>query len=448
MVHNAYNPQDNSNLDIDLQNVITYLPVPSAENNSVAFFMDNTVMSFAYMTIYTLIGDGFEVIIPKDKPAEDLIKKYNRNININGDTIEDYVVDVWIDNLIYGCSLWRVAEGLTGWDEKPLDGPDLQRLPPETIEIIRERSNGWRLFLQHVPAGTSYKTKNQFLRGEPMGGYAMSNEISIMDHPKLVIYTSFFKKAPMDTVLAFVVLKFWILTFIRKFAEKMWAPYMFGFVGDPKSNYYPDTEEEMDEALEFMAKTLVKVKNFSAAAFAGDSRVQVENLNSNGGTFLEFMGAMDRQIMFGLFSSIAARDSNGVYKANEIADETTVSFMKGIRRKIESELKRFYITNMVTHLEEEDIKFVWPELRTSSVQNIATSIEKLATFGIFKDANERRRAAAQIFPFLLDESLSEEMLIKLDKEFVDLNKPSQPKDEANNSGETKGSKSSNTSQRK
>ena len=424
-------------LDIDVKKVLGLLPKPTAANNEVCFWMDNTAVSFAYMTIFTILGDGFQVKVPTNIEAEKKIVAFNKRINVNGDTIDDFIVDTWLDGLVHGFFLYRIANDVKGLDGEKKVGPDIQRIPPETIRVERDNVNGWRKFIQTAPLHQTFDTPTKFLNDTYMKNTPKDmghNPITIPDDQRVVIYASLFRKPPMNTVLPFIVLKFWILAFMRKYAEKMWAPYTFGFVGDPKSNVYPSNPEDMDDALNTMSAALVKLKNFSVAAFPGDQRVEIKELGNKGSTYIDYLNVMNREIMFGLFSSIAARESSGVYKANQIADESTVRFMMGIRKKMENVLKRFYVMNLTPDIKEEDIVFVWPELRTSGIDNIANSIEKLATYGIFKDANERRRAAAQIFPFLAETDLTAEEISKMDKEFVEMNKPSQPQSEAIKNG--------------
>jgi len=427
-------------LDIDIKNILRILPEPSADNNETAFWMDSTSPSYAYMTIYTILGDGFRVKVPKNAIEQKKIIDFNKRINVNGDTIEDFVIDTWLDAVVHKSFSWRVANGIRGIDGEIKVGPDIQRMDPSTLQTEYDDVSGWRRFIQNIQVKKAYDTPNQFLRDEfpNVKTSTTASQIVIPDDQRLIIHCDMFKRAPMDAALPFIVMKYWILTFMRKYGEKMWAPYFLAFVGDPKTNIYPNSEQEMDEALDAVTETLVKLKNFSAGAFPGDTRMEIKEVSGKGQTYIDFVDMCNREIMFALNSSIAARESVGVYKSNQLADEGNVRFMKGIRKKYENILKRFYVMNITTGISEEDIVFMWPEMRSSGINDIANAIEKLSTYGIFKDANERRRAASQIFPFLMETDITKEEMAKMDKQFMDLNKPSQPKEEGGALGKTKG----------
>ena len=268
----------------------------------------------------------------------------------------------------------------------------------------------------------------------------MNDEIIIPDDPKLVMYCSLFDRPPMDTVLPFINLKYWILTFMGKYAEKMWSNIFLAFKGDPKTNYYPMSKEEMDDALNALTQTLLKIKNFSAGAFPGDTRVEMLSPEGNGDMYLNFYDKMNEEIMFGLFSSIASRKSAGVYKGNDLADEGHVRFMLSIRKNITDMFKTFYVTNLVD-MPKENIHFILPELRATSIENVIKTLEVTGTLGVFKDAREKRRVVSQIIPWISDFVLTEKENEKLDKEFMEFNKPTQPKEGAI------GGKSNNTNNR-
>lgn len=413
-------------LDKDLSKLLKVLPQRNTSNCMTAFWLDGTCQSFAYIVMYTILGKGFRIKCD-DKEQEKKINVWNKCINVNGDTVEDYCIDVWIDNLVHHFSLHRISPYTTGFDDEIVEGPDLQRIPPHTITIERDVVNGWRKFVQTVHGTKTWNTPEQFLKGNSkLKSFEPRGSTVIPDHQKLVIFNSFFRKAPMENALAFIVLKYWILAFMRKYSEKMWAPLMTAYVGDEK--YYPNGPQEMIKALRDTAQRLMQVKNFSASAFPGNTRVDVHELRSNGEIYLKFFEKMDQQIMFSLFSSIATRESSGVYKGNALADESTVRFMEGIRDKLEQGLKRFYSLNLLDGYDTEKIHFIWPELRTSSAENLVKVLDVAVKAGIFKDARERRRAFSQLMPFLGEYDLTDAENTVLQKEMVTMLAPSQ-KDE-------------------
>jgi hypothetical protein len=302
---------------------------------------------------------------------------------------------------------------------------DMQRLDPATIDKKRDTASGWRYFVQHVSNFNTYKTPEEFLKDETTQmTFRATTDIRVADDPRLVIYNSFFLKPPMDAVVPFVTIKYWIFAFIRKFSEKMWAPPTIVTVGNDLG--YPNGPVEMNAALTSALNSAAQLKNFSTAAFPGNTKVEIHELQNKGEAYLAFVDKMDQHIMYGLFSSIATRESTGVYKGNATADEGTVRFMEGIRDKIENTLKRFYITNIATEATEEDIHFTWPELRSSSIDNIIRALEVAVTSGVFRNSQERRRAFAQVFTHLSDVDLTAEEDKSLQDEMVTMKAPSQP----------------------
>jgi len=418
-------PTNALNLDVDLKNLLDRLPQRTPENREVAFWMDTVAQSFAYITINTIMGKGFKVA-SENIVGQNKIRAFNQKINVNGQTIEDYITDFWLDNIIHGRSVWRISKNSKGLDGVKMD-VDLQRVPPETLRIVRDQINGWRAFVQTTIPYRTFKSPEDFLKGvvDTMPTRNSMNTIVIPDDPRIVVYGSLFKKPPMDGVLPFITIKYWIVGFIRKFAEKMWAPLVTAHVGSQWN--YPPSEPKMAEALTATLSILQKLKNFSSAAFPGNTELKVHDLKGNGQTYIDFMDKMDSQIMFGLYSSIAVRESSGVYKSNDLADESNVRFMEGVRDKIERMLKRFYVTNIVPDMEEDDILITWPELRSTGVENLVKLLDIAVRSGIFVDARERRKAFASVLTFLGEVDLTDADVAKLDAEAIKMLAPSEPK---------------------
>jgi len=412
-------------VSLEIRRILNLLVEPSAENNEAAFLLDNVANSYDQLLKNTIIGEGPRITVPTNMSAEKAIKHWNKRINLNGDTVVDFMGDFLTDNSVYNRSYWRIATNLRGIDNEVIDNVDLQRMDPKSINEEWDNRNGWRKFIQKVENAPTYKTPGQFIKGVAGSYIDYGNyEIVIPDDQHLILHGSLYTRPPMDVVLPFIILKYWILTFMKKYADKSWSGILLGFVGDPKTSYYPRDPMLMQDSIDKTSVALNALRNFGVATFPGDTRVEQLNPPEQGKVLAEWFDKMNREIMFGLSSSIAARESSGVYKGNQIADESSVRFMKGIRTKLENLLKRFYVMNIVPDVDEGDIIFTWSELRTSSVENIADAFEKSVRYGVFKGANERRKAMAQIFSFLMDDTIDEATAARLDKEFMELNKPS------------------------
>jgi hypothetical protein len=424
LVDDPTTAEEHPDLDPDLVKILNGTIEGNSYNNEVCFFLDEMVQSFAKLTISNIKGKGFRVQVPNNKEAEKRITNFNRHINNLNERIDDWMDDVWFDNLMYGFSLYRVGKMQPGPDDELTNSLEILRIPPSTIEIKRDPINGWRKFIQSPTAYMRYNTYKDFLGSLYPNKFEPLVKINIPDDPRTCIFVSFFKRAPMNAVNKYVVLKNWIVWFIRKFAEKTWAPMRIAFVGDPKTPQYPANEDDMEDQLTQTNAILKRLVNFSSASFPGHTRIETSEPKNTGEIYLKYMSAMNESIMYGLYASMSLRDSPGVYKGAQSADEGLIHFMENVRDNMESALKRFYIYNITPELTEDDIVVTWSELRTSNISEIANAFKIGAENIIFKDAKERRRAMASIFPILLDDCTPEEIK-EMDELFEQIKSPSQ-----------------------
>ena len=404
--------------DPDLKKIIKTGVEDTHFNNEACFFLDSVAQSYAYIVAYTIIGNGLKITVPGNTEAENKIRDFNNHINLHSDTIDDYIIDKVIDNFIYGYDLWRVQNegGII----------DLQRISPKTIEIKHDPVHGWRKFVQKQSGRASFKTYEAFLKEIIQLRKTDAAYINIPDDPHVCIYSSFFRKAPMASVNHLIVYKRWILMFLRKYAERMWAPARVGYVGDPKTNFMPTGPEEMQESLQLLSESMLQLKNFSNVAIPGNYRIETEDIKNNGEVYLAYIDMLNEEIMFGLFGSMGIRRTTTSWKSNNIVDEAVIHVMYGIRREIEFALLRLYTNNLVPDLKAEDMVFHWSPLRSSTVKEYTEAIEALSKIGAFKDSKEIRRASSIVFPFLAETELTDEESAKLWKYLVLMNAPSQP----------------------
>lgn len=417
------NPLEYQDLDNDLLKIIQASIEDNAYNNQACFWIDSLCQSFAYIIIYTIIGDKIFVDVKDNDEAGEKIRKWNNKTNILGDTVEDIIIDAFIDNINHAQSMWRIAKKIPQFEEQLVD---VQRIPMESLEEIRDPIYGWRKWKQIQDAQTSYKTYKDFLKENVMKLRDVPNEVIIPDHPGVIMRFSFFRRPPMASVSHFIVYKRWIYWFLRKYAEKMWAPTRMAFVGDPRTNFYPSNPFQMKAELTTVNNILVKLRNFSTATFPGHTRVETSDPGSHGDIYLKYIDKLNEEIMFGLYGSMGVRSATQTFKANNTADQSVVNVMRGIRREIEIGLSNFYVTNIVPEADKDDIVFTWPTLRTVNAVEISKAIEVLSTFGVFKDARERRKIASLIFSELAIEKITDEEAKRLDAEKILLTAPSQP----------------------
>jgi len=411
-------------IDKDLVKLDKILPngnIPNVEE----CFKDGMVQSYCHMTSYSIFGSGPEITVP-DYPAEQKkIRTFNENINVKGETIDDFLRKAWFDAIKYDHYAWRVAHRIRDINNKIRELPDIQRMPPMTYKIKYEPYTGWAKFEQIVSTTAYHQKPEDWLNRKHTYRKTGFSKIRFLGKKHIVLFDTLFDQAPMKKVVPLVTFKRWILAFMRKFAEKLWAPPIYATVGN---NFgYPNGEWQMKEALAATVTRLSQLKNYSVGAFPGSTDIKALQIKQNGNIYLEYYDKMNEQIMFYLYSSIANRIPAGVYKSGDLPDEANIRFLEGIRDKLQKKLKEFYIANITPNLIEDNIKFDWPQIRNYNMDQQAKAIDIAVKSGVFRDAQERRDAFATIVNTLDGtDQLTPEEIIRLDKEFITMLAPSQP----------------------
>jgi len=433
-IFNIHKPEDNMLLDADLKRIVESSIANEAYNNEVCFWVDGMVQATSYLQIYNIFGKGLQVIVDGDKEAEETINTWNKRINNYGQTIEDYIVETWIDNTIHTFSIWKASvEKLTIYNDDLLNDSQFQlcRMPPESIKIVNDPLRPWRKFEQIVQPVMYTRTYKEFLETPStmvFNVYSSTNmlPIAIPNDPHICSYISFFKRSPMSSINYLVILKRWIWSFLRKFVEKMSTAVWIGYVGDVKGTQFPIGNEEMTDAINQVTDTLVKLRNFSAAAFPGNVKIIPWEPKSDGTSLLKFINEIDQQIMFGLRSSMAMSQGNSVYKGSDSVVEMQIRYMEAIRSKYEDNLRNIYMANLTPHLKAKQIRFVWQELRVMNTDAAVKAFEAIINANVCVDTIERRELAASFYPVLASKNITKEQSAMLDKLNILLKAPSQP----------------------
>jgi len=417
--------RDTDGVTVDVRDIVNRLVKPTDYNNEVLFHLDNIAPSFVASMASSIIGDmELNVKVPGYPDDEKKIKEWNDNINVNGDTIKDALAIWFFDNCIFNRTYWRFS-----YNEQDILGRkrnlvDMQRMDPKTIVIEEDKKHGWRVLVQQQSFGTTAKTPMKFIKGEYETGPSSMVEVVIPEHIKYVMSDSYFISPPVDRALPYMHFKTWLLNFMQKHANKNLSGYLLGFIGDPKSNIYPQ-KKMMDQAILATRNVLQQMKNFGVGVFPGDTKIQQITPPDNGANYINLFNLMNMQIMFALYGSMSMLEGDSVYKASERVDETNSSFVKGIRMKMREKLLEIYTTHIVPNRNHEEIVITFPEVRNTMLDKVINAITEFSKLGIFKDSNEKRRAASVVFPFLWENSLTEEEQKLLHDEFVELNKPSE-----------------------
>lgn len=414
--------------DADLRKLENAMIEDTWAHRHKCFWDDNTAQSFAALTVSVIVGEGIGITIDGKSKAEDVINKWNDEINVKHESIEDFISTSWFDNLIDGQTLWRVFIDETDEDEE--HKVDLQRVSMRNIKTESHPTRGWRRFIQraHVPAKQINKMK--FYRSETLLASDMHYvETIIPDEPNCCIYLSFFKSPPTSSVLHLMVYKRWITWFMRKFAEKYWAPFIIAYIGDPKSGMMPMNEPDKRDSLRLARDALVKIRNYGVASFLGHTRVETLDTKTakNSNVYTDYLEYLNKEIVMGLFGSMALREAKEK-SPSDIVQQGYLRFIRGKRNSYGIYLRKFYAHVLlpafgINGVEPTDIKIDWPQLKLENIKDILQSIEIAAKTGAFKDAKEIRKILTPIWRHI-DDKITDKESKEMKQLFLEINSPS------------------------
>lgn len=392
----------------------------TAPNREFAFYNDSISQTMTEITSAVMIGDGPHNTVDHKlhgKQALEIIEDWNMEINVNGRTVEDYMRAVWFDEIVHADSYWRVNVDRKLYENRV----DIQRIDPKTITKVKDPKKGWRALIQTVPNYKSYRSKAQFYKNvvkdkiylspiDILGNRGLRYKLDIMipDEPNVVLRTSYFIKPPVGSILHFITGKRWTFYFMRKFAQKHWAPFLVALIGDPNSNFYPDEPEAMDEAIALVQDMLPKISNWGGVVLPGIVNLKTLDTQSakSAQIYRDAIELYNKEIMWGLYASMAQRDASGNEQSTQrgILD-AFYTFLETMRRKYTNTLTRFYSKCLlpawgIRDVKQKDIKTEFSPLKRTGYLEIAQAIERLNTIGLFKDDNEARKAGSIVFAHL------------------------------------------------
>jgi len=392
----------------------------TAPNREFAFYNDSVSQTMTEITSAVMTGTGPHVTINRKHQKQyalDVVEDWNMETNVNGRTVEDWMRSSWFDEIVHADSYQRVAIDKKLYENRV----DIQRIDPKTITKVKDPKYGWRALIQSVPNYKAYRTEASFYKNvvkdkiylTPLDIYGTRGvryklDITIPDKPNVVLRTSYFIKAPVASILHFITGKRWTFYFMRKFAQKHWAPFLVALVGDPNTNFYPDEPEAMNEAIEYVQKILPRVSNWGGVALPGIINLKTLDTQSakSAQIYRDAIELYNKEIMWGLYASMAQRDASGNEQSTQrgILD-AFYNFLETMRRKYANTLSRFYSKCLlptwgVKDVKMKDISVEFDPLKRSGYLEIAQAIERLNNAGIFKDDNEARKAGSIVFAHL------------------------------------------------
>lgn len=394
------------------------------------FWLDNTANSFGYLTVSVILGEGITCFIDGNDKANEIIEAWNDEINVKHQTVEDFVTDSWLDNLIDSESLWRVYVDKNGEDEEHL--VDLQRVSMANVKTEVHPTRGWRRFIQRANIPRRPMTKSVYYRSDPLRLHDIEYvETIIPDEPQCCLFANFFKTPPVSSILHLLVYKRWITWFMRKFAEKYWAPFIVGYVGDPKNGFMPIDKKDQDEAITYTLQALKKIRDFGVGSFLATTKIETLDTNTakNSNIYTDYLEYLNKEIVLGLHGSMALREGSGREKAtSDIVQQGYIRFIRGIRNRYTILLRRFYSivllpAHKINDVKPTDIKIEWPPIRLENVKELLQAVEIAAKIGAFRDAKEIRKILKPVWPHI-DDKISEEDVKKMKNLFMEINSPS------------------------
>jgi len=399
--------EDPSSLDPELKKLKHVMVKDTPDNREYCFWTDSLSQSFTYITAATIIGDGVRVRCDNSQ-AKRLIEDFNNEINVNRKSIEDYITSSWIDEIVHANSFWRVDLG-----KDYTYGVDIQRLDPKTIIKIRDPKYGWLKLRQQVGTYKSWRSKASFYRRASKYDNIITRypyqslEIDIPDEPDVILRTSFFIKPPIGSALHWITYKRYISYFMRKYSQKFWTPFILFLVGDPKTNYYPEDDDIMQDQINNVSEVAPNIVNYGGLVLPGNVRAEELGKNSarSSEIYVTYLEAMDKQIMYSIFASMGLRDASG----NEVSTqrglrETYYQFLQGMRRRYRIIMENFYARCLCPanniKITPRDVALEFSPLKFEASEEYMRAVEIGRKTGMFLDRNEIRKAGKTVWSWL------------------------------------------------
>ena len=403
--------EDPSQLDPELKRLRHVMVKNTPDNREYCFWSDSISQTFTIMTANMFTGSGLRVRSNRQR-IKDIVKEWTEEINVNRKTIEDYYQRSWIDEITHAGSFWR-----TEFNKEVPTNIDIQRVDPKTLTIKKDRKYGWEKIIQTVPNYKSYRSKASFYARARLHDkdfdeteahtYARQKEIHIPDEPDVIIRTNFFIRPPIAAALHFITYKRYILYFMRKYSQKFWTPFLLFLIGDPKTNYYPDNDEDMQDSIDDIAEIVPNMTNFGSLVLPGN--VRAEELGKQGAKssdiYINYMDALDKQIAMSLYASMGLVEGRGVELSTQRGvKETRMQFIEGIRRRYKMKLEKFFLKCLLPangiKASPGDIELEYPPLKFEASEEYMRAIELGRKTGMFLDRNELRKAGQTVWQWL------------------------------------------------
>lgn len=429
--------------DNDLRNLWKTRVKDTPFNRELSFWCEPVVISFAYITAYTILGDGPKINCT-DEDAKQISYEWFNKINYARETIDDLFVDSYVDNVIHGRSIWRNM-----FFEDAEHKIDTARLDPKSLTKKKNSVQGYEVYIQRARKerktfysqssyynywkNMRYSTQDSLFHENPQTSQLDKDKyeyIIIPNESEYLLELDFFRRPPISSVLNHMVYKRWILWYMKQYAERYWSPFKVGFVGDPKS-YMPDTPEVFKRERDVLFTALMKMKNFGVMATAGYNRIEEfgQGTAKSSGIFVDFANFMNEELMFALMGSMGIRSARGTELATgRVLEQGFLRYATGIRGRYARDIANHLVTQVLpangVEISGRDLELRFSPIILESVDKVVSSVRDACECMIFEDWNEPRKILQSVFGNVMDE-LPKEKAKSLQEKFMKMNEKQQ-----------------------
>lgn len=395
--HTVHSKWGDSLADMDIRKVEAALAQPTSVNRKWCFYNDTTTFSFGCMSASVLAGKKLpiEAVRLRDQKKVDA---FSRRVNFQNDTIEDLVGYFWIDNLIEGNAFWRP------WKTNELkSGLDLSRVDPASLRHMVHPTRGYSVYVQeareyidtNVSSVDSFVEKLAERRMEPLKKRV---SVYIPDRIENMLKVKLFDYPPMAGVVPLVVQKKWIMWFMRKHAQKNWAPFTVFKLGSDK---YMPLEGEYLKAKESLDQQIPNMYNFSGMAIPGWIDPISMNLSQGSEFYIVPLDWINSEIMNALHGSMNQRSTTRLTGRTTMDESSRIwlADMEGHQASMDIKLRELFAHVLTDNGDPDDFTIYWPDVHPDTIIDLTVAAANASSIGVMSDV-EVRRAIQMAYDFV------------------------------------------------
>jgi len=409
-------------------------------NREISFWGEPVVISFAYITAYTILGDTIKTLT-EETEVKEMTAEFFGQINLDMQSIEDFFCDGYIDNIIHADTVWRLME-----TPELVTGIDLGRLDPTSFVRKKNRVRGYSVFVQLAKKEyNQVYNKNGYYNYWKENARKMIGEIvedadcdetgEILEYVPVVVPNDLqyclelklFRRPPISAALDHLAYKRWILWFMRMYAERYWAPPRVIYVGNPQF-YMPDDEATFKKERDNALQALLALKNFGAMATPGYNKVEeVGNQTAKSSEiYVDYMNYLNEELMFMMFGSMGIRSARGTELAtSRVLEQGYLRVCRANQGRFDFKLRQLMTKRVLpVALKREPLTLGSLDFRHSpmvleDISKTVKAVRDACECMLYEDWNEPRQILQSVFGTVMDE-LPKDLAIKLKDKFVEM----------------------------